>query len=83
MLDPFFCHYECKDGRLYYLVSTAHALHQRKCLEALALSPHPHLTHNPNRKCVEALGLWEEMTALGLPQTDQRYKDTKAHLTAI
>ena len=50
LLDPFFHTYKCKDGRSFYLVAVAHAVHQTRCLQAL--------------------GVWDELLSLGLPQGD-------------
>jgi crotonobetainyl-CoA:carnitine CoA-transferase CaiB-like acyl-CoA transferase len=37
LLDPFFCTYECKDGRMFYLVAPCHATHHERTLKILGL----------------------------------------------
>ena len=37
LFDPFFCTYECKDGRHFYLVCPAHSGHQRNALRVLGI----------------------------------------------
>ncbi len=37
LLDPFFRSYECKDGRMFYVVCPSHKEHARRCLEKMGL----------------------------------------------
>ena len=57
LLDPFYHTYRCGDGRPFYVVCPCHAIHQRRCLEAL--------------------GVYGEMRAAGLPEGDV-YADSAA-----
>ncbi len=56
-LDPFYRSYECKDGRMFYVVCPSHKYHAKRCLEAL--------------------GLYDEMIAAGLKEEPDTYLPVK------
>jgi crotonobetainyl-CoA:carnitine CoA-transferase CaiB-like acyl-CoA transferase len=37
LLDPFYRCYECKDGRMFYVVCPSHKHHAKRCLKALGI----------------------------------------------
>ena len=81
LLDPFFHTYTCRDGRAFYVVAVAHAVHQERCLRCSCspltcspplLSPAISSLISPllSSPLLRALGVWEALVALGLPRGD-------------
>ena len=84
LLDPFFHTYQCRDGRAFYVVAVAHAVHQERCLKALGVWDALVQLGLPRGDCWRDSDQWEQRCILGtFPLTDAHWIQTiKTHMAA-
>jgi len=72
LMDPFYCHYRCADGRPFYLVAPCHMRHQMRTLQVLGLQEEAAAMGVPIATPYEATKV-ENSQGLGAGQVGDRW----------